>query len=227
MAGTGSRTKPPDLMRTTCWTSSSSRRLSQNRITTASRCRAPLSTGSPCGQLAEQKRKRPSFARASLRHRLPMRKVLRTCPSEGNGERGERSPRSLLKEENKLYPIEKVLSRLEDYTERRDEFRARCPAHNGTSANSLSVKEGDDRRALLICHAGCELQEICSALGISVVDLFVHNKSENGTTKKVTNKAARNTEGEGGEEDSTLTTHDLPEGTYWEFTSPSGEVLYI
>ena len=74
---------------------------------------------------------------------------------------------------NGLSPVEWVLERLEDYTERREEWRARCPAHNGTSADSLSVKEGDDRRALLICHSGCKLQEIRNALGISVVDLFV------------------------------------------------------
>jgi len=127
-------------------------------------------------------------------------------------------------------PVEKVLASLEEYTERRDEFRARCPAHNGTSADSLSVKEGDDGRALLICHAGCELREVCNALGLSMVDLFVHNENEEATTKKVTKKTTRKTDGEGGDDDPTLTTDDLPDGTdgpYWEFTSPSGEVLYI
>jgi putative DNA primase/helicase len=128
---------------------------------------------------------------------------------------------------DELSPVEKVLDRLEEYTERRDEFRARCPAHNGTSADSLSVKEGDDGRALLICHAGCELQKICDALGISVVDLFVHSESENGTTKKVTRKTNRITNGEDSEDDRILATEDLPDGTYWEFTSPSGEVLYL
>src|SRR5215204_2054758 len=124
-------------------------------------------------------------------------------------------------------PVENLLDRLEEYTMRRDEFRARCPAHNGTSADSLSVKEGDDGRALLICHAGCELQEICDTLGISVVDLFVHNEGENGTTKKITKKTTRKTKREDSEDDLILTTDDLPDGTYWEYKSPSGEVLYI
>jgi putative DNA primase/helicase len=124
-------------------------------------------------------------------------------------------------------PVEKVLERLEEYTERRDMFRARCPAHNGTSADSLSVKEGDDGRALLICHTGCELQDICDALGISVVDLFVHSESENGATKKVTKKTTRKTKREDSKDNRVLTTDDLPDGTYWEFKSPSGEVLYI
>jgi hypothetical protein len=124
-------------------------------------------------------------------------------------------------------PVEKVLDRLEEYTVRRDEFRTRCPAHNGTSTDSLSVKEGDDCRALLFCYGGCEPQDICDALGISMVDLFVHNQSENSTTKKITKKASKETKSENGEDEPTLTTDDLPGGTYWEFKSPSGEVLYI
>lgn len=119
-----------------------------------------------------------------------------------------------------LSPVEKVLDRLEDYKARRNEFRARCPAHNGNSEDSLSIKEGDDARALLICRAGCDLQNIVHALGLEVVDLFAHNeRPSQGATKK----AARTTTA--AEED--LTTDELPGGTYWEFTSPAGEVLYI
>jgi hypothetical protein len=39
-------------------------------------------------------------------------------------------------------PVDKVLGRLEGYTERQDEWRARCPAHNGNSEDSLSIKGG-------------------------------------------------------------------------------------
>ncbi len=120
---------------------------------------------------------------------------------------------------DELSPVEKVLARLEDYTERRDEFRARCPAHSGISANSLSVKEGDDCRALLFCHAGCEREAVVNALGLEMRDLFVQERT-NGATKKVTKKTE-------GEDAPTLTTDDLPDGTYWEFASPGGEVLYI
>jgi hypothetical protein len=120
-------------------------------------------------------------------------------------------------------PVEKVLSRLEDYKEHRDTFRARCPAHQGNSDNSLSIKAGDDGRALLVCRADCSLQEILDALGLSVVDLFDHSGSSSSPAKKV----ARNTTTKTDDEDKTLTTDDLPDGTYWEFTAPSGEVLYI
>jgi len=129
---------------------------------------------------------------------------------------------------NELSPVEKVLDRLEDYKERRGEFRARCPAHQGNSEDSLSIREGDNGRALLTCHAGCDLQDIVGALGLGVVDLFPHNgrasRSSLGTAKKVAKKTTQKTD-KGKEE--TLTTDDLPDGTYYEFTSPAGEVLYI
>jgi hypothetical protein len=125
-----------------------------------------------------------------------------------------------------LYPIEKILSHLEDFSERRDEFRARCPAHNGTSADSLSITEGDDGRALLFCHAGCGREVVLDALGLEMKDLFVHDESKNGVTKKATRKP----KGENStpfEDEPTLTTDELPAGTFWEFASPSGEILYI
>ena len=65
-----------------------------------------------------------------------------------------------------LSPLEKVLERLEDYKVRKDEYRARCPAHNGNSNDSLSIREGDDGRALLICHAHCEIEDILEALDL-------------------------------------------------------------
>jgi hypothetical protein len=119
---------------------------------------------------------------------------------------------------DELSPVEKVLGRLEDYKEHRGEFRARCPAHQGNSDNSLSIKEGDDGRALLICHAGCNLRDIVEALGVDVVDLFAHN-GHPGAAKKAT----RSTRGK----EKIVSRDDLPDGTYYEFTSPAGEVLYI
>jgi hypothetical protein len=122
---------------------------------------------------------------------------------------------------NELSPVEKVLDRLDDYKERRDEFRARCPAHNGNSGDSLSIKEGDDGCALLRCHASCDLQDIVDALGLGIVDLFPHNgRASLGAAKKAVRKTNKDKE-------EILTTDDLPDGTYYEFSSPAGEVLYI
>src|SRR5215216_2062083 len=93
---------------------------------------------------------------------------------------------------NGVSPVEKVLSRLEEHKERRGEFRARCPAHNGNSGDSLSIKEGDDGRALLTCHAGCGQAEIVEALGLGMVDLFSHN-GHSGTAKKAARKTTKKT----------------------------------
>jgi hypothetical protein len=123
-----------------------------------------------------------------------------------------------------LSPVEKVLDRLKDYKVRKDEYRARCPAHNGNSDDSLSIKEGEDGRALLTCHAHCEIEDILEALDLSMTDLFVkgNGHSSPGAAKKA-KKATRS----GDKKQKTLTTDELPDGTYWEFTSLAGEILYI
>jgi len=123
---------------------------------------------------------------------------------------------------DELSPVGKILDRLEEYSERRGEWRARCPAHNGNSSDSLSVKEGDDGRALLICRAGCDLRQIVGALGLGMVDLFAHNGRASASLA-----AAKKAPKKSGDEEKTFTTDDLPDGTYYEFASPSGEVLYI
>lgn len=48
---------------------------------------------------------------------------------------------------------------------------ARCPAHDDRNP-SLSIAEGEDGRILLHCFAGCSVENICSALGIEVRDLY-------------------------------------------------------
>ena len=47
-----------------------------------------------------------------------------------------------------------------------DSWESRCPAHDGDRRN-LSIKRGDDGRALIHCHAhDCEARDIVAALGI-------------------------------------------------------------
>ena len=53
---------------------------------------------------------------------------------------------------------------------------AKCPAHEDRSP-SLSIRQSEDR-ALVYCHAGCELEAIVTALGLSVADLFDESRSE-------------------------------------------------
>ena len=49
---------------------------------------------------------------------------------------------------------------------------ATCPAHDDKSP-SLSLSTGKDGRALLHCHAGCDLTAILTALNLTSADLFV------------------------------------------------------
>lgn len=53
------------------------------------------------------------------------------------------------------------------------EWSARCPAHDDTTP-SLRVRVGDDGRALLHCHAGCEVVGVVKALGLELRDLHDH-----------------------------------------------------
>jgi hypothetical protein len=70
-------------------------------------------------------------------------------------------------------PVKMVLARLDNVVELSSGWSARCPAHDDC-LNSLSVAEGDDGRALLFCHAGCDFRDVVDALGLRVRDLFVH-----------------------------------------------------
>src|SRR4051812_17498971 len=119
-------------------------------------------------------------------------------------------------------PVEKVRTRLgDDATIHRSEVRARCPSHNGNSTNSLSLRRGDNGGAVLFCHGGCSQEEVVAALGLTMADLFPReNGTPFGTSLGPSKKASS-------KKQDTVTTDDLPDGTYWEFTTPAGKVLYI
>lgn len=53
-----------------------------------------------------------------------------------------------------------------------DAKSALCPAHDDSTA-SLSLREGDDGRALLYCHAGCDTKDVVEALDLTLADLFL------------------------------------------------------
>ena len=57
-----------------------------------------------------------------------------------------------------------------------------------------------------------------------MTDLFVKG---NGHSSPGAAKKAKKATGSGDKKHKILTTDELPDGTYWEFTSPAGEVLYI
>lgn len=69
-----------------------------------------------------------------------------------------------------------ILQRLRSVRGGRDQWTAQCPAHDD-ARNSLSVSEGQDGRILLKCHAGCSVEDIAGALGLSVKDLFAEGSN--------------------------------------------------
>lgn len=59
---------------------------------------------------------------------------------------------------------------------------ARCPAHADRSP-SLSVKRGGDGRALVRCHAGCDIVSVVKALGLGLRDLFTGPSGRSSTSR--------------------------------------------
>jgi hypothetical protein len=68
--------------------------------------------------------------------------------------------------------IQTLLAKLEGVRESgRNKWVARCPAH-ADKRPSLVLKEADDGKALMHCFAGCAVDDIVSAVGLSLADLF-------------------------------------------------------
>jgi hypothetical protein len=119
--------------------------------------------------------------------------------------------------------FEKFTDPLDEYTERDNEIRGRCPAHMGASANSLSIT-WEDGKYLLHCHNGCSQEEVLEALSLEWSDLF----SENGHSEA----NGANDVGKEGSEASlgkTYTTETLPGGTEGcvAFETVDGTILYV
>jgi hypothetical protein len=72
-------------------------------------------------------------------------------------------------------PLERVLSRLDRV---RDvgggKYKALCPAH-GDRNPSLSIKEANNGGVVLNCFAGCKTEDVLSAAGLTMRDLFPGN----------------------------------------------------
>src|SRR5713101_5486234 len=62
------------------------------------------------------------------------------------------------------------------------DWKTKCPAHDDHKP-SLSISEGADSRALVKCHAGCTLDAVLSALGMTQRDLFPKS-TENSTAAR-------------------------------------------
>jgi hypothetical protein len=67
--------------------------------------------------------------------------------------------------------IHELLARCDHPRRSGDQWKVRCPAHEDLEA-SLVVREGDDGRILLKCHAGCSLESILAIWQLQKSDLF-------------------------------------------------------
>lgn len=70
-----------------------------------------------------------------------------------------------------MNPIDALLPRLDKLHGTNGKYQARCPAHEDRSP-SLSIREADDGRVLIHCHAGCEPADIVESVGLTLGDLF-------------------------------------------------------
>jgi putative DNA primase/helicase len=57
------------------------------------------------------------------------------------------------------------------------QWTARCPAHEDREP-SLSVRETEEGRTLVHCHAGCTAEAVCAAAGVELRDLAPRDKGQ-------------------------------------------------
>ena len=70
--------------------------------------------------------------------------------------------------------LDTLLARLQGARRSGNGWMARCPAHADKSP-SLSMRD-ENGRVLLHCFAGCAVEDICAALGITVSELFANRR---------------------------------------------------
>lgn len=68
--------------------------------------------------------------------------------------------------------IEALISRLDGVKETgHGRYVAKCSAHDDRSP-SLAIRECDDGRILIHCFAGCEVESVLTAVGLTFSDLY-------------------------------------------------------
>lgn len=77
-----------------------------------------------------------------------------------------------------------LLSRLENVKRTgAGRWIARCPAHDDGRA-SLSIREIEDGRILLHDFAGCSVEDVLSAVGLNMADLFPEREIQHGKLER-------------------------------------------
>lgn len=77
-----------------------------------------------------------------------------------------------------MQPIDLILGKLNGVRGAGEQqWIACCPAHDD-KRQSLTISVGEDDRVLLKCFAGCETEDVVSALGLAMKDLYVTEKDD-------------------------------------------------
>ena len=74
-------------------------------------------------------------------------------------------------------PVFGLLDRLSGVRQSGEQWVARCPAHEDKSP-SLSIRRGNDGRALLHCFAGCHAEDVVAAVGLELKDLYIPSEPD-------------------------------------------------
>ena len=84
--------------------------------------------------------------------------------------------------------FEALLDRLDGLKETGPgKYLSRCPSHDDRSP-SLAIKDGDDGRILLHCFAGCETENVLSAIGLTFADVMPERIGQEHAYKPVRNR---------------------------------------
>ena len=98
-------------------------------------------------------------------------------PKRRDPRQSAKSPRAVTRNSGiSIPPVHRVLDALDRVKETGPgTWLASCPtsAHqHGDRSRGLSIREGDDGRVLIHCHAGCAVDAVVAAIGLELSDLF-------------------------------------------------------
>jgi putative DNA primase/helicase len=122
-----------------------------------------------------------------------------------------------------MTPVKKLLAQLTGVKKRKG-YSAHCPAH-GDRQPSLSITEGDDGRALVKCNAGCSVEDVVSAIGLTKRDLMPGR-----ATTKVRNGKAEAQIPKFYDSDEAVMALEKklgPHSEWWRYNTLGGDVGYV
>ena len=74
-----------------------------------------------------------------------------------------------------MTPLDKMKDRLEGWKKSGEGYTALCPAHDDRNP-SLSIRESEDGKLLVHCHAGCCTEGVLDAVGLTIKDIMPESK---------------------------------------------------